>query len=153
VGVLMKASLQEYWDMLLLDGFNQDEFYWIVCKNLKDFAKAKDPDHFDSSLTNYDNVSLKRNLAVRVHDYKKPIRALMATRLPKTSTYLWNIYPMSSDAQYQKAMSLMCSERVNRESRGSALTRAEQRIPRDISRDRLFDIHAGHRRRDWSKVK
>lgn len=140
---MRKATNQEYWDSLLITTWLHDEPYGSAVMDMQRYANADE----------LENIDIKRKLGAEKF-YKIPIRALMAQTLPKTSAFLWHVFPLNSDDEYAKAQSILCVEKAKSNRTVAMIHRKDKYAEKaHKAHHRRVDINAGHRRRDWDKVK
>lgn len=144
---MKKASPQEYWDMLIVDGWINDQIFYMI---IADFRRYTDGPVLDSALL----AGIKRPLICNyVGDPRRPVRVLVAARLPKLSGYLWHVYPEFTDDTYHAALKILrASKQVAAAPRRRFKSELKELVKEGKSTRRV-DANAGHRRSDWHIVK
>jgi hypothetical protein len=147
-----KASLQEYWDMLILDGWRSNGLGWGIYKDFAVYSGRKyDGDIYSETSELMDGI--EHNLVTDFkRDPKKPVRALVAEKLPKLNAYLWNNYPAFTDETDKFALKLLASMKVTKKEKRQDLIELRA-LEKEDKRTRKFHTNLGHRRSDWHIVK
>lgn len=137
----MKVSDQEYWDMLILDGWTQDQKLGRILRDFSRWRGQGPDDGFDALME-----GIKRSLIISYRSCPhKPVRAVVANRLPKLSQYLWHIFPNYTDETYKTAMHIL----INSKQVGGSKKRRTSELAteyEDINRTRFASPNKGHRR-------
>ncbi len=150
---MMKATPQEYWDMLIIDTWNRNgtAFHsFVALKEYRGIARYPDLDWTDTRDKVFEGLA--RKIIRYFPQTKKPMRSLVTDHLPKLSAYLWRIWPMHTDEQYHKAIEILTNSVVVGWKKPTKKSELKKEVEA-LKRERFFSIHKGHRRSDWEKIK
>ena len=132
---------QEAWDDLLLDGWENNSYMEFIISAFRDHVGDRESNLEDL----FENIRRSPPFFGK-HMNRKPVRAFIDQTLPKINSMMWAERPREEVMSH-----LVVTKPTSLNSQ--VLTRADHYEKKKYSKLSFRDIHKGHRRSDWEKVK
>tara|TARA_X000001388_G_C2201859_1_gene111596 strand:- start:299 stop:760 length:462 start_codon:yes stop_codon:yes gene_type:complete len=140
---MIAKTSQEVWDELLLDGWEDNHYMSFIISAFRDRVGDS-----ESSLEDlFQNIHRAPPFfGKRIQ--RMPVRAFIDQTLSKINSMMWAERPR------EEVMSHLVVTKPHR-PRNKVLSNADRYDKKKYSKESLSyrDIHKGHRRRDWEKIK